>query len=119
MGRERIPQFHRHRAQRSRNSVGTVLKKGETPGDEAVTRVNFPSDRRQEKPSNRTEIPSVPFKREKRTMSEGCPQFSKFLSGNVMTNLISHQNYRFFLQMVKTPVVVFRETLFAQLRKNG
>ena len=42
-GRERIanlesrtiPQLHGHRAQRSHNSMGTALKTGETPGDEA------------------------------------------------------------------------------------
>ena len=31
-----IPQLHGHRAERSHNSMGTALKKGETPGDEAA-----------------------------------------------------------------------------------
>ena len=36
-----IPQLHGHRAQRSHNSMGTALKKGVTPGDEAVMAGNF------------------------------------------------------------------------------
>ena len=36
MGREPVPQLHGHRAQESHNSMGTALKKGATPGDEAA-----------------------------------------------------------------------------------